>query len=144
MLNEQEQAALGKLKELVADGKPNAIFTVGKEIDLAKWSQLPAIPNKDTWYQDFRNVEGLQFVLWRELETKVQNMWQQWDETIRAMIALAEAFASEPEEEVAKELTLSEEDAYTKKVEAFAAQQPESSTTSSTKEFLADPWGIGQ
>lgn len=134
MLNEQEQAALNKLKELVAGGKPNAIFTIGKEIDIAKWSQLPVVPNKDTWYQDFRNVEGLQFMMWRDLETRVANMWEKWDETIHAMIALAEAFASEPEEGE----TIEEKVA----TDLFPAEQPESSLTSKPEGGF-DPWNLG-
>jgi hypothetical protein len=138
MLSEREQAALDNIKAILADGKPGAIFSdaSAKNIDLAKWSHLPLVPNKDTWYQDFRNVMGVHFVLWRELETRVQNMWVKWEEAMQAIVAMAETFASEPEE---GETT---EEKFEAKVEAFASEVPESSVSHLAPGSF-DPWGIG-
>ena len=134
MLSDKEKEAIDELKRILADGAPNTIFTTGKEIDLARWSMLPSVPNRDTWYQDIRRVEGLQFVLWREIETRVANMWDKWNETITAMVSMAEVLAGEPESETIEEKVATD---------LFPAQQSESSLTSKEPEGSFDPWGIG-
>jgi hypothetical protein len=79
--------------------KPSETFPEYGELpDLARLSQLPAVPGRDTWWQEIRNAYGLQLVLLRDVMVKQNNFIGLYQRNMQALVTLIQTFADTEEE----------------------------------------------
>lgn len=109
-LTEAEQKALDYMKHMI-EVKPSETIAEydAPPIDMSRFSQLPEFPNKDNWWADLRKAMGLHYVLLRDILTKLNNEIYQRTESMKALVAIVEAFASDEEELVQNEFEASED-----------------------------------